>query len=400
MPRGDAAQLGTCGAEGRDEARRSGAARAAAASPRWLLLAAVALLLPAPAAPAGMATDYVIGADFGFGELGRAPPATGVAKYQQIQRDADGGSREAQYFMGLLTFYGQDGVRRDTGAAQHWFRRAAAQGHGDAQTALGLMLSVGEGVQRDAAAASAWFRRAINSGQDDNAMWLLGRLYYEGKMGRSEEAMREARQLFKLSALRGNANGQFHYGVVLEYGMGLAGAGAAADAADPAGKSPPRAAAAGGEVQYGNAGFGAAAKQYELASRQGHIEAKYYLALLHLSGRGVPLNSKLGASIMAEAARLGHAPAMVYMGRLHGLGQGVPLDHKMAAAWLEQAAQSGDETVAAQAAAAREEVMEVVRRVEEDTLAEVRRIYEIRNAVPPRAHTEHSSNGERREGEL
>ena len=41
----------------------------------------------------------------------------------------------------------------------------------------------------------------------------------------------------------------------------------------------------------------------------------------------------------------------------------------LAALRLEQAAQSGDETVAAQAAAAREEVMEVVRRVEADTHA-------------------------------
>ena len=45
-----------------------------------------------------------------------------------------------------------------------WYRMAAAQGHADAQTAIGRCYSRGEGVAGDPVEAVEWFRKAAEQG--------------------------------------------------------------------------------------------------------------------------------------------------------------------------------------------------------------------------------------------
>jgi TPR repeat protein len=48
-----------------------------------------------------------------------------------------------------------------------WFRKAAEQGHTDAQNNLGGMYAEGRGVPQDDAEAVRWFRKAAEQGHTD-----------------------------------------------------------------------------------------------------------------------------------------------------------------------------------------------------------------------------------------
>ena len=81
-----------------------------------------------------------------------------------FRRAADQGHAEAQVQLGLMCYYGDVGVPRDRAEAAKWFQRAADQGHAEAQAQLGLMYYYGRGVQADQADAARWFHRAVDRG--------------------------------------------------------------------------------------------------------------------------------------------------------------------------------------------------------------------------------------------
>jgi TPR repeat protein len=56
------------------------------------------------------------------------------------------------------------GVPQDAAEAARWYRKAAQQGHAEAQKILGDMYANGHGVARDAAEAARWYRKAAQQG--------------------------------------------------------------------------------------------------------------------------------------------------------------------------------------------------------------------------------------------
>ena len=77
---------------------------------------------------------------------------------------ARAGSARAQHALGVLFDRGKGEVARDPEAAARWYRRAAAQGHRDAQTNLGRLHAQGRGVSRDRERAAKLWRRAARHG--------------------------------------------------------------------------------------------------------------------------------------------------------------------------------------------------------------------------------------------
>ena len=73
-----------------------------------------------------------------------------------------------------------EGVPQDAAEAVRWFRRAAGQGHAEAQFSLGFMYHTGEGVKQDFAEAVRWSRLGAEQGQAF-AQYVLGRMYYWGE---------------------------------------------------------------------------------------------------------------------------------------------------------------------------------------------------------------------------
>lgn len=75
------------------------------------------------------------------------------------RRAADEGHSNAQYCLGVLYSEGE-GVDRDEVEAAVWFSKAAEQGNTDAQISLGLAYKTGIGVPKDYAQGATWLRRA------------------------------------------------------------------------------------------------------------------------------------------------------------------------------------------------------------------------------------------------
>jgi hypothetical protein len=59
------------------------------------------------------------------------------------------------------------GVTQDFAAAVTWYRRAADQGHPDAQFYLACMHDFGKGVPLDSIAAAQWLTKAADQGHTD-----------------------------------------------------------------------------------------------------------------------------------------------------------------------------------------------------------------------------------------
>lgn len=65
-------------------------------------------------------------------------------------------------------------------AAAVWFRKAAEQGHTEAQYSMGIMHDNGKGVPEDVQEAAAWFRKAALQGYA-KAQYNMGFKYYMGE---------------------------------------------------------------------------------------------------------------------------------------------------------------------------------------------------------------------------
>jgi uncharacterized protein len=72
-----------------------------------------------------------------------------------------------------------EGVPQDYTAAAAWYRKAAEQGHAEAQYSLGSIYQNGYGVPEDFSAAASWYRRAAEQG-DPDGQYMLGGAYQSG----------------------------------------------------------------------------------------------------------------------------------------------------------------------------------------------------------------------------
>jgi len=86
---------------------------------------------------------------------------------------------EEQYVLGNA--YEEGGrVPKDPTQAAYWWKKAAEQGHAEAQINLGDAYYEGEGVPQNHEEALYWYRKAAMQG-DRRAQLYLGLAYYEGE---------------------------------------------------------------------------------------------------------------------------------------------------------------------------------------------------------------------------
>jgi TPR repeat protein len=88
-------------------------------------------------------------------------------------------------------------VSQDNAEAAKWYRKAADQGHANAQYNLGVMYSTGQGVPQDYVEAHKWFNLAasrLTDSERDTA--VKKRALMESKMTQSQiaEAQKLARE--------------------------------------------------------------------------------------------------------------------------------------------------------------------------------------------------------------
>ena len=109
----------------------------------------------------------------------------------------------------LIAIFGQDTVDPDWTAA----RRAAAQGHADAQYWLGIVYSNGLGVSADASEAAKWYHRAAERGHA-KAGFELGHMYAVGR-GVPQNS-READKWYRRAAEQGHTEAKSFLGLGAE----------------------------------------------------------------------------------------------------------------------------------------------------------------------------------------
>jgi TPR repeat protein len=95
-----------------------------------------------------------------------------------------------------------EGVLSDPKEALQWYRKAAEQGYGAAEYAVGQLLAAGRGVTRDAAEAVNWFRRGAGHGEPA-AEFRLAQEYQAGR--NVPRDLVEAYAWFNLAAARGHS---------------------------------------------------------------------------------------------------------------------------------------------------------------------------------------------------
>ena len=274
--------------------------------------------------------QWSLGPTFGFGRQQSHKATNPTSRtVNDLRSRATEGNPEAQYFLGLLMWYG-DGVATDRDMAMDFFRRAAKQGHIHAQFNVGLILAFSapdpthsqQDTDKDLHTALNWVSNAASEGLSD-AHWLLGLMYRDGKG--TEKDYDLAFEEFSKAAEAGSARGHFFVGMMHEYGLG----------------TPQN--------------FKDAAKGYRRAAAQADARAIYYLALMHAYGRGVQQDFQQALILFKEAAEMGQVGAQIYLGKMYLHGHGVGVNYDLAYHWFEVASASEDPR-SAEAVKARDEL--------------------------------------------
>jgi len=171
----------------------------------------------------------------------------------------------------------EDGVtaydKGDYATAAREYRKAAEQGHADAQYILGVMYNFGKGVPENYTEAIKWYRKAAEQGHAD-AQHNVGIMYYLGLGVPQDDA--KAIKWFRKAAVQGAASGQFFLGSMYASGKGVF-------------KSDTE-----------------AIKWYRKAAEQGHTDAQYCLGYMYYHGQRVPQNYVQAHLWFNLAASQGH----------------------------------------------------------------------------------------------
>ena len=121
-----------------------------------------------------------------------------------FRKAAEQGHTDAQFFLGLCYEVGR-GVTKDYNEAIKWYRKAAEQGNTIAQCNLGVCYENGHGVIQDYKEAAKWYRKAAEQG-DADAQYILGECYYYGRG--VEKNYKYAVKWYREAAEHGNADAQ------------------------------------------------------------------------------------------------------------------------------------------------------------------------------------------------
>ena len=214
------------------------------------------------------------------------------------------------YDKGEDFYYGRNGCRREYAEAVKWYRKAAEQGHAQAQCDLGWMYDNGHGVPKDCTEAMKWFRKAAEQGHAV-AQCSLGNMYTDGRGVFVLKDYAEAVKWYRKAADQGYAIAQFNLGVMYANGRGV-----------------PK-------------DYAEAAKWYRKAAEQGNAWAQYNLGCMYLNGRGVPQDNAEAVKWYRKAAEQGDASAQFNLGWMCANGRGVPQDDAESMKWYRNAAEQG-----------------------------------------------------------
>lgn len=208
---------------------------------------------------------------------------------QALLKKAESGDAEAQRQLGDLYFFGDTGLPKDPVKAVEWYRRAADQGHADAQFNLGRCYETGIGAKKSLTDAVMWYRMAAGKGNaaSQNNLGLCYR-YGNGVVKSAAEAL----YWFRKSADKGDASGQHNLADMYLRGEGV------------------------------EQNFAEAVNWFMKSAEQGDAGAQFFLGWCYQNGKGVTANTAEAMIWYDKAAKKGYAGAKA---ALEALGKNNPL---------------------------------------------------------------------------
>jgi TPR repeat protein len=136
-----------------------------------------------------------------------------------IRTKAEKGDAQSQYELGKASEEGSLGMAEDYMEAVKWYRKAAEQGHAQAQSSLGFCYRQGNGVAEDYVEAVKWYRKAAEQGLAQ-AQDRLGISYFYGYGVATDEA--EGVKWYRKAAEQGHDGAQNTMGRCYASGRGVA----------------------------------------------------------------------------------------------------------------------------------------------------------------------------------
>ena len=280
---------------------------------------------------------------------GKGVPQDKTEAARWFRKAAEQGHGEAQYRLAMLLLSG-DGVRRDTAEATRLFRKAAEQGHAKAQFELAVRLFKGDDVPQDKAQAAEWHRKAAEQGLAE-AQCSLGDMLSKGDGVPKDEV--QAVEWYRKAAGQGLAKAQFNLGVMLFEGDGVARDPHEAvswmkKAADQ-GDGDARAALQREDIRkvYGELLKAEEAEHYRaeleelmVRAQRGSISAQYQLGRAYAEGSfGLTSDMEQAVEWYRKAAKWGHEYALERLIRLYSEGRDVPRDMEQVICWSRKLAE-------------------------------------------------------------
>lgn len=194
---------------------------------------------------------------------------------ESLRKGAQAGDREAQF--ALASHLERMNTTQNVAEIADWFRKAADQGHLDAQFRMGQAYELGLGVKRDSERAVHYYRKA-------------------GEQGREEAKLRA----LQIAAFEGDVDAQVNLALCFKTGMLVPQN--FAEAEKWFGKAA--------EKRFGDSNRFEQVMEfaYTLANRD-HPEGLYWLGILYKDGKGSPPDPKQASKWLIKAADLGHTKA-------------------------------------------------------------------------------------------
>ena len=109
-----------------------------------------------------------------------------------IRKAAEQGHADAQHSLAIAYSYG-DGVPQDDTEAVKWYRKAAEQGFAKAQYNLGVMYDNGDGAPENYVQAYAWWNIAAAKGHENSKKYkaLMAKEMTQEQIAEAQKLSRE-----------------------------------------------------------------------------------------------------------------------------------------------------------------------------------------------------------------
>lgn len=224
---------------------------------------------------------------------------------EKVRKNDD---EEAKILLARAYFNGTAG-HKDIDRAFKLMEENAKRGSTKAMIELGRMYEA-DSPRYNIMRSANYYRQAADYGNIEGK-YCLGLLYYRGKFGQGDDALKHAIYAFREAAGKGHAPSMFELATMYEKGVGFA------------------------------KDMGQAVQLYRKSAHLGYAPSQLQVGLLYENGILVPKNETLAAAWYVRAAEQSHPTAQYLLAGMYRQGIGVPKNLEQAKILYENAANFG-----------------------------------------------------------